>query len=173
MQLITILFLSVLVLCIKGLLIYFFSFNSFTVYIHFLGQTTQISNYYCNENNTTVGFTTSRGSHSAQQLISSCSLQQCNVRSNYNASCYSSARVCFDYRTFNNSQYCAPGVLCSLLEPCNTINYTCASSTSICVINSCCTPQAVCLPLLLTNFCVSGNATVKSMIVCHIVLQSI
>jgi hypothetical protein len=68
-----------------------------------------------------------------------------------------SSTPCFDYRTLNNSRYCAPAILCSILESCNNITYTCASTTSICIVNSCCSLQAVCLPLLTTNFCPIGN----------------
>jgi len=130
----------------------------------FLGQTTQAPNYSCNQNNDIIEFTLSASSHSAWQPTSNCSLQQCYLSSSNNNSCQSSATPCFDYRTLNNSRYCAPGILCSILELCDNITYTCASNTSICIVNSCCSPQAICLPLSLTNFCILGNGTLYTQI---------
>ncbi|CAF3684658.1 unnamed protein product [Rotaria socialis] len=115
---------------------------------------TAAPNYYCN----TVEFTLSSSDHSASKPTLNCSLQKCNVSSNENT-CLSSTTPCFDYRTFNNISYCAPGILCSILEPCNNVTYNCASNTSVCVINSCCSPQAVCLPSASLDFCRSGKNT--------------
>ena len=95
-------------------------------------------------------------SHSAWNSSSTCSLQQCYANPDTNSSCRSSVTPCFDYRMSNNNRYCAPGILCSILLPCN--NGTCPSTSSICVVNSCCSPQAVCLPLFATNYCVIGNS---------------
>ncbi|CAF4102004.1 unnamed protein product, partial [Rotaria sp. Silwood2] len=106
------------------------------------GQTTTVPNYYCNENKATVQFTLSSSPHTAWQPILNCSLQQCHVSSNNNDSCRSSSTPCFDYRTVNNGRYCAPGIICSILKPCDNANYTCASNISICIVNSCCSPQA-------------------------------
>ncbi len=131
-------------------------------YKQFLGQTTEAPNYSCSENNVTVKFTVSSSPHSASYSTSNCSLQQSIVSSSNNDSCRSSSRPCFDYRSLDNSTYSAPGVLCSILEACDNITYTCTSNTSICIVNSCCSPQAVCLPLLLTNFCTRGTDTLYS-----------
>ncbi|CAF1260678.1 unnamed protein product [Adineta steineri] len=121
------------------------------------GQTTELPNYSCSENNVSIQFTLSSLSHSVWNSTSNCSLQQCNV--NLNNSCLSSSTPCFDYRTINNSRYCAPGILCSILERCDNITQTCSSNDSICVINSCCSSQAICLPLLATQMCKTGNDT--------------
>ncbi|CAF1407374.1 unnamed protein product, partial [Adineta steineri] len=74
------------------------------------GQTTQLPNYYCTENNVSIQFTLSSSSHSASNPASSCSLQQCNVNltNSNNDNCRSSSTPCFDYRTINNISYCAP-----------------------------------------------------------------
>jgi hypothetical protein len=69
---------------------------------------------------------------------------------------------CFNYRTANNISYCAPASLCTILEPCNNVTRGCSSNTSVCVINSCCTPAAVCLPLIWTELCPSINDTNSS-----------
>ncbi|CAF3577643.1 unnamed protein product [Rotaria sp. Silwood1] len=69
----------------------------------------------------------------------------------------SSSTPCFYYFMLNKTSYCAPGILCSILEPCNNITFTCASATSVCVVNSCCSPQAVCVPWSATNLCKTGK----------------
>ena len=140
----------------------FLLFFTLLQYAQFLGQITQAPNYSCNLDNDTIEFTLSASSHSAWQRQPNCSLQQCYLSSSNNNSCQSSATPCFDYRTLNNSRYCAPGILCSILELCNYTTYTCASNSSICIVNSCCSPQPVCLPLLLTNFCILGNETLHT-----------
>ncbi len=162
MQFEIILFLTISFSYIKGLLIYLFLLNSFTLYKLHLGQTTEAPNYSCNESNNVVKFTLFSAPHSAWQPALNCSLQQCYENSNNNNTCRSSSTPCFDYRTVNNSSYCAPGILCSILEPCDNMTLICASNTSICVVNSCCSQQPICLPLLLTNFCISGNDTFYS-----------
>ncbi|CAF1376228.1 unnamed protein product [Adineta steineri] len=126
-----------------------------------IGQTTQLPNYSCTENNASIQFTLSSSAHSAWNPTSNCSLQQCNVNLTNinNDNCRSSSTPCFDYRTTNNISYCAPGILCSILERCNNITQTCSSNSSICVINSCCSPQAVCLPFLATYMCKTGTDT--------------
>ncbi|CAF1482448.1 unnamed protein product, partial [Adineta steineri] len=120
-----------------------------------IGQTTQIPNYSCSDNNASIHFTLSSSSHSASNSTSNCFLQQCIVNSNNNNnSCRSSSTPCFDYRTINNISFCAPGILCSILERCDNITQTCPSNNSICIINSCCSSsQPVCLPLLATQVC--------------------
>ncbi|CAF0921377.1 unnamed protein product [Adineta steineri] len=112
-----------------------------------LGQTTQLPNYSCTENAVSTQFILSSSSHSAWNSTSNCTLQQCNTSMNDNNNCLSSSTPCFDYRTINNISYCAPGILCSILERCDNITRTCSSNNSVCVINSCCSSQAVCLPL--------------------------
>ncbi|CAF1210446.1 unnamed protein product [Adineta steineri] len=121
-----------------------------------IGQTTQLPNYSCSENNASIQFTLSSSFHSAWNPISNCSLQQCNTSLNDNNNCLLSSTPCFDYRTINNISYCAPGILCSILERCNNITHTCSSNSSVCVFNSCCSPQAVCLPLLATQMYKTG-----------------
>ncbi|CAF3087356.1 unnamed protein product, partial [Rotaria sp. Silwood2] len=123
-------------------------------------QTTTAPNYYCNVNNDAVKFTLSSSSHSAWQQTSNCSLQQCNTTSNDNNNCRLSSTPCFSYYTLNNTGHCAPGILCSILEPCDNITYNCASNACVCIVNSCCLPQAVCLPLRFINFCKSGKNAV-------------
>ncbi|CAF4077108.1 unnamed protein product, partial [Adineta steineri] len=119
-----------------------------------IGQTTQLPNYSCSENNVSIQFTLSSSSHSAWNSTSNCSLQQCNVNLTNNINnCRSSSTPCFDYRTISNISYCAPAILCSILEECDNITQICSSNNSVCVINSCCSSQAVCLPLLATQIC--------------------
>jgi hypothetical protein len=127
-----------------------------------LGQTTEAPNYFCYESNFTVGFTFLSSSHSAWQPSSNCFLPLCSVNAINNNSCRSSSTTCFEYRTVSNVSYCAPGALCSLLVPCNNITGECASNTSVCIINSCCAQQAVCLPFSLIGLCSSGNGTLFS-----------
>ncbi|CAF1384905.1 unnamed protein product [Adineta steineri] len=122
-------------------------------------QTTQLPNYSCSENNVSIQFTLSSSFHSAWNPTSNCSLQQCNTSLNGNNNCLSSTTTCFDYRTTNNIRYCAPGILCSILEECDNITQACSSNNSVCVINSCCSSQAVCLPLLATQMCKTGTNT--------------
>ncbi|CAF1192688.1 unnamed protein product [Adineta ricciae] len=123
-------------------------------YCEMTSQTPQKPNVVCNKTDTAVEFTLSSSSHSAWNSVSYCSLQQCRSNiNNDNITCVLSPKPCFDYRTPNNASYCAPGISCSILEPCNNTAYRCTSSTSICITNSCCSPRAVCLPLLWTSFC--------------------
>jgi hypothetical protein len=122
-----------------------------------LGEITQPPNYYCNNSNQFVELTLSSSFHSAWNSSSNCSLQQCLLTSTNNNNCQWSPTPCFDYRTFNNSRYCSPAIQCSILEECNNITLTCASNTSVCIVNSCCSPRTICLPLSSTNFCPLGN----------------
>ncbi|CAF3989465.1 unnamed protein product [Rotaria sp. Silwood2] len=125
-------------------------------------QITEAPNYFCNQNNLSVKFTLSRSFHSAWNLASECFSPQCDIPSN-SYTCRSSSTPCFNYRTFTNKGYCAPGILCSILEPCNNITFTCSSNTSVC-ISTCCSPKAVCLPLLWTSYCLSGLSNTGKMI---------
>ncbi|CAF1002660.1 unnamed protein product [Adineta steineri] len=124
-----------------------------------IGQTTQLPNYSCSENNVSIQFTLSSSSHSAWNPTSNCSLQQCNTSLNDNNNCLSSSTPCFYYQTINNISYCAPGILCSILERCDNITQTCPSNDSVCVINSCCSSQPICLPMLATQMCKTGTNT--------------
>ena len=118
---------------------------------------------FCSENNFTIEFALSLSSHhSAWQPTTNCSLKTCNISSNNNSSCRYPLTPCFDYRTSNYTSYCTPGILCSLLEPCDNITHSCASNTSVCIINSCCSLQTVCLPLPLTSLCLPANDTLTS-----------
>lgn len=125
-----------------------------------IGQTTQAyNNYTCSTEELNFHFTFSISSHSAWQPSNSCSLSSCIFRSsNSSGNCLQSSTPCYDYRTAHNASYCAPGALCSLLEPCNSITGQCASNESVCVVNSCCIPQSVCLPLSWNNLCSSTYA---------------
>jgi hypothetical protein len=157
MRFVIILFLTIFFSYVKGLMIYFFSIYSFTE--DYLGQTTEAPNYSCDQNNNIVEFTLSYSNHSAWNSVSNCSLQQCYESSSDNNSCLLSLTPCYDYRTFNNISYCASGILCSILEPCDNMTNTCASNTSVCIVNSCCSSQPVCLPVSWTNLCILGNDT--------------
>ncbi|CAF1034358.1 unnamed protein product [Adineta steineri] len=128
-----------------------------------IGQTTQLPNYSCSENNVSIKLTLSSSSHSAWNPTSNCSLQQCNTSLNGNNNCRSSSTPCYDYRTITNISYCAPGILCSILERCDNITQTCSLNNSICVINSCCSSQAVCLPFLATQMCERGWSSTGNM----------
>lgn len=132
-----------------------------------LDQTTQAPNYSCSDSDEIVTFTASQLSHSAWEPTSNCILQSCNVTSSTNNTCRSSATLCFQYRTLNNQIYCAPGILCSILELCNERTNNCISNTSVCIVNSCCSPQAVCLPVSLTSFCNSSKNTHYFLISSH------
>lgn len=123
-------------------------------YEYKIGQTTESSDYFCVNNNFTVKFTISSSTHSAWEFSSDCSLSLCSDNNN---SCRSSMTPCFDYRTTNNISYCAPASLCSILEPCNNMTGTCPSNTSVCIVNSCCVPKTICLPLEWTTLCPSTS----------------
>jgi hypothetical protein len=125
-----------------------------------LGKLTSASDFVCQESDRDVNFNLSVANHSASQLTSNCALSRCDVISNDENSCFSSSAPCFAYLTPSNATLCAPGIICSLLEPCNNANFSCASSSSVCVVNSCCSPQHVCLPFFSMNYCVSPNSTV-------------
>lgn len=131
----------------------FLSCYTFIAIRKYSGQTTATPNYYCNVNDNEIRLVFSTSSHSAWESASNCSLQQCNRNSGMNNNCYFSEMSCYDYRTLNNVSYCTPAVDCSLLEPCINTTYTCASSQSVCIVNTCCSTYAVCLPLLLLNIC--------------------
>ncbi|CAF1530276.1 unnamed protein product [Adineta ricciae] len=124
-------------------------------------RTIALASSSCVSQSNNVEFTLSTASHSASNPTSSCSLQQCNITSSDNLTCSLSPTPCFNYRTANNISYCAPAIHCPVLQPCNSVTSTCASNDSVCIVNSCCSPTAVCLPLLTTNFCIRGK---KSML---------
>jgi hypothetical protein len=119
-----------------------------------IGQTTQSTEYSCDSDNSIVTFTLSSSSHSAWNSLSNCSLSQCTSDNN---SCRLSQTPCFDYHTIDTIGYCAPASLCSILESCNNITNTCSLNTSVCIINSCCQPKTVCLPLAWTTLCPSTS----------------
>ena len=144
---------------IQGLMIVILT--GFTHCLLILGQTTQSSNYVCSGNGNSVQFTLSTSSHSAWNPLSSCSVTQCAMNSSGNSTCQSSLTPCFQYRMFNNMSVCAPAVECSILEACNNVTYNCSSRTSVCIVNSCCSPQTVCLPLSSIEYCRRGNICEK------------
>ncbi len=130
----------------------------------FIGRATNPTNFSCIESNFHIQFTYSSASHSAWQPSLDCSLSSCvqSLNNSYSSSCLSTSISCFDYRTINNVSYCAPPSSCSILEPCDNITNECVSNTSVCVINSCCIPRAVCLPLLWVSVCRSVFDTYNS-----------
>lgn len=123
----------------------------------FLGQVPSTSSQSCRVNSAAFDFSPTSSNHSAWQPATNCSLSQCSSSFSLNNNCRSSSTPCFDYRTVNNTSVCAPAVLCSLLEPCNNITNQCASDNFVCIINSCCTTQAVCLPVSAASLCTPGK----------------
>ncbi len=133
-----------------------------------IGQTLNSSNYICTENTFSVEFSLSSVFHSGWNSSSNCSLSLCSDNSNNNDNnCRSSLTPCYRYLSINNDSYCAPGSLCSILEPCNSITSECIPNVSVCVINSCCVPQAVCLPLVWTSMCPFNNHPAYSTSECN------
>jgi hypothetical protein len=116
-----------------------------------IGQTTQSSEYSCDSDNAIITFKLSSSSHSAWNSLSNCFLSQCTSDNN---SCRSSQTPCFDYHTIDSISYCAPASLCSILEPCQNV---CSLNTSVCIVNSCCQPKTVCLPLEWITLCPSTS----------------
>lgn len=134
-------------------------------FVHLFLQNTwtiQSSNYTCRETDVNLQFTIVQTNHSAWQPATSCARSLCDIISNDESSCRSYSAPCFAYQSLNFGRMCAPAFLCSVLEPCNQVNFSCSSNSSICVINSCCSPQAVCLPSTSIKYCVSPNSTVYS-----------
>lgn len=120
------------------------------------GQTTTARDNHCIEMNNEIEFSQSSLPHSEYQFVLNCSLAKCSLNSNGNNSCKSSSTPCFDYRSYDNNSYCAPGVLCDILETCNNITRSCANGV-IGIVKSCCSPRAICLPLIATSFCPLGK----------------
>ena len=114
----------------------------------------------CSVNYSTINLELLSTPHSGWEPLSNCSLSLCNFGSSNitNSSCLTPSASCFDYRSRNNTSYCAPGAICSLMEPCNMTG-ECSTNTSVCVINSCCASRKVCLPLQWISLCSSLNAT--------------
>ncbi|CAM2721722.1 unnamed protein product [Rotaria socialis] len=132
-----------------------------------LRPTTYASDYVCSLENSSVQFTLSNLAHSAWQPSANCALPLCITYSNNNnnsSTCRTSLTPCYDYRTATNMSYCAPGSLCSMLEQCDNVTGGCASNSYVCVVNSCCTPYNVCLPLSWTSLCSSVNDTTSTVV---------
>ena len=126
------------------------------------GQPANISQFTCPINNITIQFTWSLSAHSAWQPSTNCSVPLCRNSSNPTSNdCQRSSITCFQYHTATNTRYCAPASLCSILETCDNARGSCSSNASVCVVNSCCTHQAICLPLAWTHMCMSSNETSK------------
>ena len=89
------------------------------------------------------------------QLCNYTCIENTNSLSKCNNDCCSLNTPCFDYRTIKNQSYCAPASRCSILESCDRNTGECRSNTSVCIVNSCCTPKTVCLPLSWTSLCPS------------------
>lgn len=101
-------------------------------------------------------------SHSARDNATNCTLCPCVEPTNTtNSSCRLSTTPCFDYRTQNNTAYCAPASLCQFMPPCDNTTQQCTSNNSVCVVNTCC-GQPVCLPLWWTSFCQSFQSSSES-----------
>jgi len=79
------------------------------------------------------------------------------MNSSYDNNCRRGQTPCFDYRTTNNTSICAPAITCSILESCNHTGFNCSTTSSVCIVNSCCSSQAVCIPIEWINFCQSGQ----------------
>lgn len=157
------LFLIVALIITTGLLMtkYFQIFLN-TQYNLLDGQPTNVSQYACPVDDFTVQFTWSLSTHSAWEPSINCNVPLCGHSVNSTTSgCQSSSIMCFNYRTATNKSYCAPASLCSILEVCDNVTGLCSSNMSVCVANSCCTPQTVCLPLAWTHMCISSNDTSK------------
>ncbi|CAF1559179.1 unnamed protein product, partial [Rotaria magnacalcarata] len=126
------------------------------------GQPTNLSQYTCPVDNFIVQFTLYNSTHSAWQPSINCYVPLCvnpiNITIN---GCQASSTTCFEYRTATNRSYCAPASLCSILEMCDNVTGLCSSNASVCIVNSCCTPRTVCLPLAWTHMCISSNETSK------------
>lgn len=124
-----------------------------------LFNSVQPSHQTCQYGNTEIELSLYNGTHSAENLSTGCSLTRCSNTSGF---CRPSPTPCFVYRTAYNRSYCAPASLCSGLVPCANSGNQCPSSRSVCVVNSCCSPAAVCLPLLWTELCPSTGNTINT-----------
>lgn len=122
---------------------------------------TEAYTFTCNQNTSSIGFSLLSTFHSAWNSTLNCTLSQCHVSSN--DSCRLSPTPCFDYRSVDDQSFCAPASLCSILESCDNITNTCSSNTSICIVNSCCQPRKVCLPLMFTQLCSSIGIMLDSL----------
>ena len=120
------------------------------------GQSMANNSDACNLNDHDKGFRLSFSNHSAWDPLSSCALSICNLTGNDNNNCASSNTPCFRYTSATNQDYCVPGIDCSILESCSS-NLTCLSSSSICIVNSCCSSGPVCLSLGWANLCKQGK----------------
>ena len=119
----------------------------------FIVTNTSSTSYVCSANRSQITFTLLNGSHSAKDSTANCRLSTCLESSNANVDCRTSRTPCFEYQHVNGTSYCAPAVQCSILAPCDEVTNRCTSTKSICVVNSCCTPNHVCLPISLINTC--------------------
>ena len=118
----------------------------------------QASNYACTANtDVDVEFTLSSGYHSAWNPTLNCALSECTVNSTINRSCRSNSTHCFSYQLINNRSICVPPIDCSILQPCDNITRQCQSSSFVCVIDSCCSAQTVCIPWAFTTICRSST----------------
>lgn len=92
------------------------------------------------------------------RYASGCSVEMCTMRNPSNTGC-SNLPACYQFDTSINTSVCAPQVICSLFDSCNSLR-RCATSTSVCVINSCCAAP-ICMPLSLVTSCsmYSSNST--------------
>lgn len=109
----------------------------------------------CPVNSSSINLEITYSNHSGWAPAQNCSLVACTwISLSMSSNCSAPTITCFQYQTANNTIYCAPAALCSLMEPCD-VNGQCSLLTSVCVINTCCNASSVCLPLEWTNLCQS------------------
>ena len=125
------------------------------------------SNYLCTGNDGYIQFSSLQVAHSAVQPSTNCSLSECTTFANTENICLAATAPCYSYRMANGSQFCAPGILCSILEPCDNQTLICSSSDAECIINSCCSSQYVCIPRAALRFCSQGNSVSYSRSKCR------
>ena len=135
--------------------------RSLLLYSFLLGVSTiQSSNYTCRETAVNIQLSVAQSNHSAWQPATACARSPCDVISDDETSCRSYSAPCFAYQSPNYGRICAPAFVCSVLEPCNQTTFTCSSNASICVTDSCCSPQAMCLPWTSLKLCLSVNSSI-------------
>lgn len=87
---------------------------------------------------------------------SGCSVDLCELVNKTNGSNSSSSSCsqpppCYRFESSTNLTFCGPQVICSLFDTCIS-GTRCASNTSVCIVNTCCSVP-ICMPLSLTASC--------------------
>ncbi|CAF3497383.1 unnamed protein product [Rotaria socialis] len=93
---------------------------------------------------------------STVKFSSSCTVPICGVSNGGTSGSCSGSAPCFNFQSANET-LCAPQVQCSLFDLCIS-GTRCATNTSICILNSCCS-QPICMPRALASACVASNAS--------------